>query len=191
MTGLQDELQRAKQREQIATWNRAEAALAAQLATRLPLPKVELDGDTLKHAQIFIAWCAERGVRHTPAKPATCASFILWHSGVGDERLLGLVSAVQKLHQLHSLSDPTRTPIVEKALAQVVQIEPPRSWNKSEKAEFLLLPVSDRAAIARRESQREKEIRRLQNATAEKLRQTNGAETKSVKLEKEMQNGEA
>ena len=193
MSGLSDELARAQQREQIAAWDRNEAALASQLATTLPLPnKVELDGDTLKHVQIFIAYCASKGVRHCPAKPTTVAAFVV-SNGENQERLLTLLASITRLHFLHSIGDPVGTAIVQKALEQVVQIEPPRSWNKGERAQFLTLPVGVRAAIARRETQRELEIRRMQNLTAEKLRQKDSAETKPVKTktEKELQHGEA
>ncbi len=55
------------------------------------------------------------------------------------------------------------------------QVDPPRSWDKDEKEEWALLPASVRAAITRRENDRDKELRRLQNKAA-----TNGAATKSV-----------
>jgi hypothetical protein len=68
----------------------------------------------------------------------------------------------------------------------VLHIDPPRSWRKPEQEMFVTLPVEIRAAISRREKQRETEVRRLQNLVADlkRLNQT-AADTKPVNTEKE------
>src|SRR5262249_26479103 len=66
-------------------------------------------------------------------------------------------------------------------LSEVLAIEPaPRSWNKDEKASWVQLPPEIKAAIGRREHQREKELRRLQNQVAELRHKTAPESSKTV-----------
>ena len=99
--------------------------------------------------------------------------------GATAQVILAMLAAVQELHDYHNLSNPCATRVVNLALEQVVHPQIPRSWNKEERAEWAKLPLPVRDAIARRENDRDKELRRLQN----KQRQTNGAGTKTAQTD--------
>jgi hypothetical protein len=75
------------------------------------------------------------------------------------------------------------------ALESVTNIEPPRSWRAEEKELFLTLPADIKAVVSRREQQREKELRRLQNETAAIKRQTTAADIEEPSKLKEETNG--
>ncbi len=49
-------------------------------------------------------------------------------------------------------------------------IDPPRSWSKAEKERFASLPPETQSYIVERETERDREVRRTQNETAEKLK---------------------
>jgi hypothetical protein len=51
-------------------------------------------------------------------------------------------------------------------------VAPPRSWCAEDRAAFGVLPRGVQAAIARREAERDKALRRLQNETAELRKKT-------------------
>jgi hypothetical protein len=53
---------------------------------------------------------------------------------------------------------------------EVPPIEPPRSWTKAEKERFSTLPRETQEYLAEREQERDREVRRSQNETAEKLK---------------------
>jgi hypothetical protein len=66
----------------------------------------------------------------------------------------------------------------------------PRSWKIPEKEMFCTLPAEIRAAVSRREKQRETEVRRLQNSVAELKRfQTAPEISKPVTNDKENTDG--
>jgi hypothetical protein len=89
------------------------------------------------------------------------------------------------------------------AMEETDPVEAPRSWKREDKAAFAALPRAIKEAIAHRETERDREVRRLQNATAEhkkeaeRLRallappaaaqQTNGASKESETHEQEDQ----
>lgn len=75
-------------------------------------------------------------------------------------------------------------PVVE----ELPSIEPPRSWTKEEKEEFLTYPREAQEKIARREQDRETTLRRSQNEAAEKLK---GLTVKEQQAEQARQQYEA
>ena len=185
------DLANALQQYKAAELERNDRALAFQLATVLPPLVSELDDQTLRRLAIFSAYCADRGVLLCPAQPATVASFIIAQVAKGEraERIFELTVAIELLHDQHGLANPVATAIARRALASLGVIEPPRSWRPNEKMLFSSLPLEIQTAVARREHEREKEIRRMQNATAEKLRQPDGAELKPTnKSEEDLKN---
>jgi len=62
----------------------------------------------------------------------------------------------------------------------VTSVKPPRSWPKEDKALLATLPAQIRHRIEMREQQRDKELRRLQNEHAEKLKALTPDEPKAV-----------
>jgi hypothetical protein len=87
------------------------------------------------------------------------------------------------LHDKFGLSNPVKTAIVSGALQTVIKTDPPKSWSKEDRVLFAQLPPDIRQIIADRERDRDRALRQAQNRAAEvrKNRQTNGAESKSVK----------
>jgi hypothetical protein len=51
-----------------------------------------------------------------------------------------------------------------------VKADPPRAWSASDKADWALLPIEIREIVTRREEQRDKELRRMQNEHAAKMK---------------------
>ena len=164
---LSDELQQARVRDQIARWDANEKRLAEQLG--LDVPKTILSTDTVARLDFFAKWAAAKGVRKCPCKPHVLAAFA-WenHSlGVPQQQTLAILKAVEEQHHHFNLSNPAATKIVWAAVETICKAEPPRSWTKAEKAEWVLLPPDIRQAISRREAERDKALRRSQNELAD------------------------
>lgn len=134
-------------------------------------------------ASEFVAWCKQNGLSHYPARPATVAAYVLDLSRCG----LPVSSIVERLESVARSHDathgnPVATEIVGLALEKIrkpADIQPPRSWRKDEMINFYLLPTWTQAVIARRESEREADLRRRHNEFAEqrrKLETTNEAQ---------------
>jgi hypothetical protein len=103
-----------------------------------------------------------------------------------------MLEAITALHDYHNLSNPCATRVVNLALEQIVHPEIPRSWTKDERAEWAKLPPPVRDAIARRENDRDRAVRRAQSELAELKRQsaTAPAEAKPVAESKEVEHHE-
>jgi hypothetical protein len=178
---LVDELQKAKQREQIAKWDAGERRLAEQL--KLDVPKTALSTDVHTRLDLWRAWCAEKSVRHCPAKPAVVAAWIVSQTNMGmhPRDIFAVLAAIDELHAFHGLASPTTAPLARQALEQIIRTEAPRSWPAAEKIAFFRLPVEIREIIQKRESERETALRRSQNKYAEAIkelrRQGSAAET--------------
>jgi hypothetical protein len=179
---LSDEIARAKQREQIAAFERNEANIAAGVIAVVG-PESVAGNDERRLFAPFVKWCDAQGIRYCPAKPATVAAFVCAES-LPPDRLLGTLAAIAQIHDEHRLSNPVATAIVSRALDRTITVEPPRSWPKADKAAFLFLPKQTQAIIARRERDRDRELRRLQSAASK--RQTDDA-AKTVEPKEEMQ----
>jgi hypothetical protein len=63
------------------------------------------------------------------------------------------------------MSNPVMEAIISAKVSDM--IAPPRSWGHAEKAAFLKLPRELQLFYARREAQRDREVRRSQNEAAE------------------------
>jgi hypothetical protein len=101
--------------------------------------------------------------------------------GVDPQQIMAQLGAIEKSHDKFNLPNPVRTAVVDIVLEQIVKSEPPRSWNKDEKAEWAKLPARVRDAISRHEKDRDRELRRLQNQAAENRRHDGAA--KPIKTE--------
>ena len=178
MTGLADAIEQAKIRERVARWDANEQRLLQEL--KLDIPRPALAKDVLERLNIFGKWCEARSVRKCPCKPHVLASFCIsqHQMGAAPQVILALLAAVEALHDHHGLSNPVRTSAVRAALDTIIKIDPPRSWPRADRILFAELPPDIREITARREQQRDKALRRLQNEAAE--RRHNGAEKKPV-----------
>ena len=190
---LKETLEIARRREQVEAWDKGEAEVAMQLLTKSPLPPPqEIDEETRQALQPFVQWTTKTNARYCPAKPLTVAAYVLEQSATGasTEKLLQSLDAIGRLHDLHNLASPVGTHAVRAALESVTGFEPPRSWKAEEKELFVTLPAEIKAVVSRREQQREKELRRLQNELAQLKRSTVAADTKEpTKLKEETSNG--
>jgi hypothetical protein len=178
------------QRSRIAQWDANEQALLQKLP--IQISKTALAADVLGRIDIFGKWCEARGVRKCPVKNWVLATYLLEKSaeGVPAEPLLATLAAVAALHDHHNLGNPVATRVVNLALEQILREERQPRWSKDELVEWRHLPLPIRNAISRREEDRDRELRRVQNEFA-KLRRGAEPNNKSVSNEsKDVENGE-
>src|SRR5262249_28026235 len=163
-----------------------EADVLAKISAELPQPAA-LDDETRENLQPFLAWTTEKNCRYAPAKGFVVAAFVLDQAATGasTETILRRVSAISILHDRYGLSDPVSSSAARYALGYAIPTEAPRSWNKLEKEAFVQLPPEVKAAIHRREHQRETEVRRMQNQLAELKRQQQSAADNKEPISKE------
>jgi hypothetical protein len=112
-------------------------------------------------------WCSINGVCPAPAAPADIARFVNDVAGLGIECVWAIVQEISQAHQRFNLSDPTRTDVVAHAVNVISKLVAPRSWPKEDHELFMLLPYDVQLVVARRESARDRELRRLQNENAQ------------------------
>src|SRR5262245_36061351 len=105
---LADDLERAKRAEQVRVWNAHEQAVAGGLPFRLP--RTPLPADVAERWSRFVKWTEAKGVRSLPAKPSTCAAWILEQTdlGMAVENVLAILDAVERAHDAAGLSNPVR-----------------------------------------------------------------------------------
>ena len=162
----------------------------AALAACFPSPAHELSDEMRALLAPFIGWCEAQRVRALPARPTTVAAFMQWQIDRGVQPFETLL-AIEALHILAGQANPVATPIV-RGMTEGASVVPPRSWTKVEKEEFQLLPRHAQQVIARREQDRETNLRRGQNALAEERKRlkADAAEPKAAEPKKEVENGE-
>jgi hypothetical protein len=181
---LVDELQRAKAREEIAKLDAGERRVAAQLGIDPTKPSSELPAALRSELAAYQTWCAKNSCRHLPTKSYVLAQFLKEAAqlGVPWGKLTLVVAAVRVQHDRYFFADPTNSQIVLQTIEQIAPSpEPPRSWPAADKAEFARLPADIREIIARRENDRDRELRRKQSEFAAlKQRLSNGADNKPV-----------
>jgi hypothetical protein len=140
-----------------------EAKLAAQV------PRYDLDDEAKTHLAPFIRWCAAAGVRHCPATPATVAAYIRAEAAIGidPKKISQTCCAIIDLHDHHQLANPVESAPARAALtSQMLAAKAPRSWRKGEQEAFEQLPPEIKAAVAKREKDRDAELSRLQRELA-------------------------
>ena len=167
MSAVLSEIDRIKRNEQIAEFDKNERAILEKL---LPLPRIDL-GEHQEFLAPFLDWCKKQGVRSCLAKPGIVATFICEHAHRGEEFALNTVNAIEALHSYHGQPNPTATQQVRAELDKIIKPAVPRSWTKAEKEMFSSLPSDIRAAINRRERQRENYVGQTRNEIAEARKQ--------------------
>jgi hypothetical protein len=174
---LAEQLEVAKQREEILKLDAGDQRAATELAARIQLPAQELPAEIRGRLDPFNKWALARQARRCPAKPATCALFALEQAdmGVPAQQILAQLDAIEKLHDKWTLSNPVRTAIVRAALETIIKVDPPRSWPREDKVRFAQLDPDIRDIIAKREALRDRALRKLQNEKAAERQRQNGA----------------
>jgi hypothetical protein len=130
-----------------------------------------LDADELLLLEHFTRFCSLSGCKNLGCRPQVITAYIRSEKGADPYRVAATCAAISRFHDYHGLLDPCTASCVRAELGKILNISPPRSWRKAEQLAFMSLPVEIRAAIERREHQRETVIRRLQNECAEAKRQ--------------------
>jgi hypothetical protein len=188
---LVDTIETVRRRELAAKLDAGEAEIHAKIADQLPQPS-ELDSETLQALRPWLSWTTANSVRHCPAKSHVVAQFILEQSATGatTESILKQIDAIARLHDKFSLPNPVATSAARAVLEREFAFAVPRSWTGPEKEMFCTLPAEIRAAISRREQDRETTLRRAQNNLAEERKRLKvDAEIKSAEQPKETANG--
>src|SRR5262249_60739317 len=99
---------------------------------------------------------------------ACVAAYVRWQqdNGIARQRVAESLEAIAALHESVAVGNPCATAIV-RTVTGGSTIEAPRSWSKDSKVAFAELPVEIQAVIAKREHERERELRRMQNELAD------------------------
>ena len=98
-------------------------------------------------------WCGQHG--HQVYSPASIAAYL--DSRDADADLLGICSAIT------AAFDPVASDVVYEVLERRLKIQPPFGWNKSDRLAFAELDPVTRAAVTRREDERERNLNRAKN----------------------------
>jgi hypothetical protein len=177
---LAEQLETAKRRAEIETLNIGDEKTAGEFGRRISLPPLELSADIRTALDPFNHWAGKRHARRCPAKPTTVALFALEQAamGVGIDTILEQLSAIEAMHDKFSLPNSVRTAAVRYALETIIKTDPPKSWPAAEKGMFRSLPADIQHIIARRENDRDREVRRQQSKVARELelQRMNGAD---------------
>jgi hypothetical protein len=175
---LEKQLEIARRRQEIADLDAGDQRTAAEFAKRISLPPIDLPAGVRAALDSFNIWAGKRHARRCPAKPATVALFALEQSdmGVAIDTILAQLNAIEAMHDKWSLPSPVKSVPVRYALETLLKPSAPRSWSKSEKAEWVLLPLPIRDAISRRERERDLALTRAQNEFAKLRQNTSGAD---------------
>jgi hypothetical protein len=178
---LNETLETVRKRELAAKLDAGEAEIHAKIADQLPQPP-ELDSETLEALRPWLAWTTSRNVRHAPAKSYVCAQFVAEQSATGatTQSILKQIDAIARLHDKFSLPNPIATAPVRAVLEREFNPAAPRSWTGPEKEMFVMLPAEIRAAISRREQDRERTLRTAQNRLAEERKRLQADADKSA-----------
>jgi hypothetical protein len=116
----------------------------------------------------FEKWCASRGEQPIPASPTIIARFIHELQDMGIEHVFEEVEAIGRSHWIIGLPDPTCGPgLVTQEINRISKVTPPRSWRAEARDAFMSLPWPVQVEIGKREAERDREVRRLQNEVAE------------------------
>ena len=172
---IANELEKARQAEQVKLWDAGEA----ELRKGFPARSLSVPVDIRDRFGLFEKFCSERSCRRLPAKPWVVASFVLHEAAAGRDAqgCIALLAAIAEIHDVHSLSNPTATGVVRTALELIIKTEPPRSWPKEDRASWATLPPEIREAIARREDNRDRALKtKFQELADLRKRLTSGAD---------------
>jgi hypothetical protein len=143
----------------------------------------------------FVQWCEQKRIRALPARPTSVAAYVQHQQdqGISRQVVAERLEAIEQLHFAASMANPCATPVVRQTTGGST-IEAPRSWKADEKLSFYELPPEIQAVVARREADRETQMRRAQNTAAEaaaevrRLLKTAAETTKPVEPQKEVSN---
>lgn len=117
-------------------------------------------------------YCALNGHSAVPASPTMIARFIAELAPLGIDQVWSAVLEISRAHYCIGLPDPTVSAPVTIEINKISGISPPRSWPHEERIRFASLPYDIQIIISKREADRDKQIRHMQNEFAQ-LRKAN------------------
>jgi hypothetical protein len=116
--------------------------------------------------RLFLAWCAANGARPLPAAVSDVARFVTEFAQLPADLIHAELIALDQEHEALLYAPPGKACAVVDAFNAAHPVEPPRSWPDKQKRRFLELPYDLQVFIAGRETDRDKAVRRAQNAAA-------------------------
>jgi hypothetical protein len=125
-------------------------------------------------------WCALRGEQPIPASPTIIANFIKDIAPLGIDRVWPAVLEISRAHYTVGLPDPVSSYPVTQAMNDLAKIPPPRSWPAEERLRFLTLPFDLQRIISKREADRDRQIRHMQNEFAQLKKEAENADNKTT-----------
>jgi hypothetical protein len=112
--------------------------------------------------RLFPAWCQVQGVIALPASVADVVRFVSEYAHIPAEVLQAELEAIDERHEALLYAPPCKARAVIEAFNAAHPVEPPRSWPKDEGPLFASLPKGVQAIVARREAERDREVKRCQ-----------------------------
>jgi hypothetical protein len=161
----------------------AHEANESKIAATVERVSPQLDADELAALSVFNRWCNLNGLRTCPANPRVIAAWLRSEKNTDPSKIIDTLSAIERLHDFHSLPNPIATSCVRNELCRLQAIEPPRSWPAASKLMFAALPPEIRAVVAKRERERERWLRNKQNELAEELKRLRSGADKPAPVE--------
>jgi hypothetical protein len=110
---------------------------------------------------LFERWCVLNGHKPFGAAPETVARFVSDIAPMGIAAVWDAVQEVSRVHYMHGLASPCDGGPVAAAVNDIAKIDPPRSWPAEDELRFLTLPYPTQAYLAKREAQRDEEIKKM------------------------------
>jgi len=133
----------------------------------------------------FEIWCGSKATKVCPSSPDVVAAFVDQQSFQGERFILETLKAIELLHDHFNFANPVATARVRDAVAKIVKVDPPRAWSRAEKELFRTVSPSVQAIIAKREKDRDREVRRLQNERAEERKRLAASEPQPAEQQKD------
>jgi hypothetical protein len=153
-------------------------------------PPPALPPEVQQHLAPFLEWCAAQKVRAVPCRPTSLAAYLQWEKdrNTPKENISATLAAVEQIHNAANYGNPIASPVV-RIVTAASTISAPRSWTRDEQQLFTELPIEIQAVVARREKNRETELRRAQNEAGELRRLfKTAADSKPVEVNNEQEN---
>jgi hypothetical protein len=129
---------------------------------------------------LFEKWCWLADESPIPASPTIIARFVAELAPTGISKVWPAVLEISRAHYTIGLPDPTLSYLVTTAINKISGIEAPRSWLVAERERFLTLPYDLQCTISRREADRDRQIRTMQNEFAKLKKESENACTQTT-----------
>jgi hypothetical protein len=142
---------------------KAKAHNQSVLEKGLHLERPEFSDEDRVIIENFRVYCRAQGVEAN-LQPTTVAAFM---AAAADRDVERTVTAMQAWAGYYHMADPCSSGPVRAVLLRRLRIEPPRSFNKQDRELFACMPVEQKAVLYRREQERDRALRNLQNKHAD------------------------